>query len=618
MFETLRRMIFPIIIIVLFFFVGMIVLQWGLGMSSRSGFVDANTAAVINGEEVEWIDYRRIYDGLYQTELAGSEEGEVSDQKVRELQGQAWSQLLFDRLLMQQVANRNLTVTDEELYGYLRSSPPADLQQLPYFQTDGKFDYQKYVGSMADPSAAPFWASVEEYVSRDIMKMKVQELVSQAAHVTEAEVRQKYLGGNEKVTVEMINVSYARFSRPPPKSSDEEIREFFNERSEDYQIDARVSLNLVIMEKKPTPYDYEVSYNKAKAIYDSVIADADFALMAERYSEDPGSAALGGDLGWFARGRMVDEFDRKAFLMKEGDISEPIRTDYGWHIIKHFGYKEEMETPRGKTEEELVKKAKASHILIKAVLMPETRDRLYSNLEEFRTVAAKSGFLKAAADFELPVKTAGLFFRGKNIQHLGRDQKASDFAFENELDAVSEVIENDRLFYVAQVFEKSPAGQARYEDVDGKLKLDIVKWKVQTLCRDTAAAIYAELQSGTEFETAAKNNGEEVDTSEPFARTSFVKGLRRDPNAIGAAFSLKEPGQFTPPVDYDQGTVILRLVERSSPDLSDFNSRRDSLYNDLLLVKQQELFGQWFQGLVDNSEIINNIQKTLEADSIYM
>ena len=247
MFETLRRMIFPIIIIVLFFFVGMIVLQWGLGMSTRSGFVDANTAAVINGEEVEWAEYRRIYDGLYQTALSGSEEGEVSDQKVRELQGQAWSQLLFDRLMMQQVANRNLTVTDEELYGYLRMSPPADLQQLPYFQTNGQFDYQKYLSSMADPSAAPFWTSVQEFVSRDIMKLKVQEMVSQAAHVTEAEVKQKYVGDNEKVTVEMINVSYSRFSRPPPKSSDAEIREFFDARRDDYQIDERVALNLVIM-----------------------------------------------------------------------------------------------------------------------------------------------------------------------------------------------------------------------------------------------------------------------------------------------------------------------------------------------------------------------------------
>ena len=150
MFEALRRMILPIIIIVLVFFVAMIVLQWGMGMSSRSSYEQSNVAAVINGEEVPWQAFNRLYNNLVRAESEETED-EIPDTKLQELQDKAWQQLLSDRLLMQQVASHNIAVTDEEVYAYLKFSPPVDIQQLSYFQTEGKFDYQKYMGALADP-----------------------------------------------------------------------------------------------------------------------------------------------------------------------------------------------------------------------------------------------------------------------------------------------------------------------------------------------------------------------------------------------------------------------------------------------------------------------------------
>ncbi len=611
MFEALRKMILPIIIIVLVFFAAMIVFQWGLGFSRRQSFVDSNIAAVINGEKVSWQTYNRLYNTLYQTESQDTD-GELSDAKTQEIQQKAWKELLHDHLLMQQVTQHHITATDEEVYQYLRYSPPPELQQMPYFQTDGNFDYQKYVNALADPQASTFWASIEPFARESIVKQKMQELVIQAAHVTEAEVKEFYFDTNEKVKVGMVNVSYARFSNPPPKSTDDELLEYFNEHKEDYPIEERASLDIALIEKKPEPRDWEISYNKAQTIYDSIQAGADFAEMAQRYSDDPSSAKEGGDLDWFPRGRMVTEFDRKAFTMKKEQVSEPVRTQFGWHIIKLHDFKEEMEVPRGKTKKELVKKAHASHILIKAAAGGETLDRAYRRLEEFQMAAKKNGFFKAAEDLKMPIKRAAPFFRNKNIQYIGKDPNAGQFAFENEVDAISDVFENNSAFFVLQVSGRMPAGMATFEEAKDKVKLDILKYKVQKLCHDTAGAIYAEIQKGTNIKKSAKMFGEEYETPDEFTRRSYVKGLGRGPVAIGTAFSLTEPGQISKPADYDQGTIIFQLIERTKVDLDAYNTQRDSLYFSILNAKRRELYSSWFESIVENSTIENNIEKALE------
>ncbi|MFH1373207.1 MAG: peptidylprolyl isomerase [bacterium] len=610
MFESLRKMILPIIIIVLFFFVAMIVLQWGLGLDRRSQFTDANVAAVINGEEVSWQEYNRAYNALYQAEAFETEE-ELPETKVRELHQQAWRQLLHDRLIKQELVKKNYVVTDDELYAFLRYNPPPELQQIPQFQTDGKFDYQKYFSAMADPQASSFWASIEPFARENILKQKLQESVIMAARVTEWEIRDLYRSEREKIKVGAINIPFARFSKPPPKNTDEELLEYYTEHQNEYTIEERAALSLAMIEKEPKPLDWERSYNEAMVLLDSIRAGADFAELAGRYSQDPGSAAQDGDLGWFPRGQMVEEFDRKAFSMKEGEVSEPIRTQFGWHIIKLYGFKEELEILRGQTEEQLVKKAHASHILIKAEPGQETLDRAYRRLEDFRSAAISDGFFKAAEDLAMPIKQIQPFFRGGNIQFLGRDAQAGLFAFDNEVDAISEVMENQSAYYVVRVAQRMEAGMANFEESGEKVSMDLLKYKVTKLCRDTADAIYAEILKGTDPKKAAEMFGALYETLEEFNRYGSIKGVGRDPVAIGAAFSLTEPDQISKPINYDQGCIIYKLQERSSLDLSDYNRQRDSLYTIILNNKRQGTYGRWFENLLDNSEVQNNVDKAL-------
>jgi parvulin-like peptidyl-prolyl isomerase len=615
MFEALRKMIFPIIIIVLLFFVGMIVLQWGLGMSSRGVSTARNVAGIINGEEISWPMYSRTYNNLYQAEAVKlDEEQQLSDEKIQELKATAWNQILADRLIMQQIAKQNIVVTDQEVYDYLKGYPPQNLQAMPYFQTEGRFDYQKYLTAMADPNMAAFWTEMDPIVRVDIRKMKLQEMIVQTAHVTEPEVKNYFMETNERVKVGLVNVEFGRFSAPPPSISDEESEQYYQDNLDEFKIGEQASLGICMLEKAPGREDWARTFEQATAIYDSIMGGADFKALAKDLSEDVGSALDSGSLGWFPPGRMVSEFDRIAFSMQVDEVSEPVRTQFGWHILKHHGYRD-SETPS--TSSTPMQEAHVSHILIKTFASASALDVIHERLQTFRDEAEERGFFVVAEELQLPATTTGLFQRDSNIPQLGSNKTAEIFAFEAKLGTISEVLENESAFYVLEAAKREMEGHAEFVKVKDEIRMTLQKSKVQTLCLDTANAIWAEIQSGTDIKQAAEDHGETYDTTSEFARGAYVRGLGRSPEAIGAAFGLKAPGDMTPPIEHDQGCAILELLEKNSPDLTEFTAKRDSLRMTILNSKRQELFGRWYQSLVETSEIIDNTQRVGD-ESDYM
>jgi len=211
MFEFLRKMIIPIIVTVLVFFLAMIVLEWGLDISQRQQNISENVAGMINGEEVSWQAFQRVYNNFYQSEAQDSNY-EVSEERTRELEQQAWQEIVTDRILTQEADKYNVQTTDEDLFIYLQVNPPMFLRELSVFQTNGQFDYQKYINAMADEQYAGLWASIEPQVRADIRKLKLQQMIVQAAHVSEEEVRQAFLDTQEKVSVAVVNAPRTKYT----------------------------------------------------------------------------------------------------------------------------------------------------------------------------------------------------------------------------------------------------------------------------------------------------------------------------------------------------------------------------------------------------------------------
>lgn len=607
MFETLRKMIFPVIIIVLFFFLAMIVLQWGLEFTGRDKMSVKNIAGTVNGEEISLESYNQIYNNLVQQESQRSE-AEVSDYRLRELEKSAWQQLVYDRLLSQQAAKYNIVVTDQELYSYLRMQPPQYLQSMPAFQTDGRFDYQKYVSAMADPQASSFWAQIEPMVQADMQKLKMQEMVIQAVGVSETEISDAFVAAGEKIKVGYVNVPFKRFTSASHTPTEDEMKAYFDGHKDKYRMDERAVVSYVVIEKKATAADTAAAYNKAKELYDSLVAGSDFAELARAYSED-GSAPNGGDLGTFGPGQMIAEFDRVVFTMQEGEISQPFPTRFGYHIVKVFGFSQEKETVPGKTAPETVKKVHAAHILIKVEQSQSSIDASYQKLQGILTAAKEVGFEKAAEDEGLQVKHSQPFPKNGNLPELGYDQAVVDFAFSHQPKEMSDVLENNSSLSLIRLDERLPEGPATYEEAKARVKSDLYREWVAGQCLATAKSIYAAIRSTGNWATAARGNGAEYVESDWITRGSSLGEAGKDAKVIGTAFGLKTPGQMTEAVGFDNGAIVMKLLDRQAADMTQFPAKRDSVHSAVLMAKQQEMYGKWVDQLINSASVDNNLDR---------
>ena len=614
MFDFLRRMLLPIMIVLIVAFIGWLVLDVGMDLlGRRSAYNTRAYAGTINGEQISWDVFNQAYQNLLNQETQKND-ADVSDSRARELEQSAWRQLVQERLLLQEAAKNNVSVSDQEVFQYLQYAPPQFLQENQNFQTNGKFDYQKYTQLMADPQASGFWAQLEPIIRLDLLKQKTILEAVQSVQVSDAEARQAFLDQQEKVKIGLVNIPFEKYNSVVPTPNEDQIRKYYDEHRDKYKADDRVKLNIVMVEKKATEDDWQRIRATMQAIHDSIAAGSDFKLMAVTYSQD-GSAKDSGDLGWADAGRYVAEFDQKAFSMKEGEVSQPFRTQFGWHIMKHYGYRDEAVVGAdGKPTKATKKQAHVAHILVRVAPSQESIDAAFRKLQDFELAAKQKSFAAAATEAGLEVKQSPPTSDKVNIPYIGRDPLASDFVFGSDVNAISPVLENNSSVYVIQVAEKLPAGIASFEEARGQVALDIRNEGLAAMCRDTAAAILNATRSGMALPDAAKAHRFEYTASDLFSRSQYVPYIGRDPRAVGAAFTMTTPGQTIGPVDYDQGAAIMTLLERLPADLSVYTEKRDSITTAVRTAKQQEFYGRWMESLLNNAKVESNVGRAAEME----
>jgi peptidyl-prolyl cis-trans isomerase D len=604
MFAFLRKLIVPIMATVLVFFLATIIFQWGMNITSKSGNVARDAAGLINGEDISIQLYDRYYNNLLRQEQDKSE-SDLPDEKMAEIRGQAWQQLVSDFLINKEIEKHNIFISDEELYSFLRMYPPQELQTTPQFITDGKFDYQKYVSAMANPQYASFWAQVEGYVTPELKKYKLQEQVINNVRVSPTEVMDAFLEDKESIKIGYINVAANMAGVPEPSSDD--IKKYYDEHPDKFKREKRATIDLVVFQKAATENDWQKVNYQIKDIYDSAMAGSDFAELARNYSED-NSATNGGDIGWFGHGQLTKPFDSAAWLLQPNEISRPFRTNFGWHIVKLIEKKMEK-TPNAAGVETEQEKAHAAHILLKVKPSQESLDQLALNAKDFSEKAQLEGFEKTAKESNYEIKNVPSFGVNEAIRFLGNNPTANRFAFENDPGKVSDVIEVTNSYYVIKVGSHLPAGVAPLTEVQAMIIQALKQEKAIATALGQAQNLYNSIKSGMMMDQVAKTNNLNYIESQPMTRKLAQSQLGRAPEVIGTAFGLKNIGEVSPPVSSNTGAFIIKLLDKSSPPLEDFNRVQDSVKTAVLQKKQQDYYSRWFDGLVKNSKIENDVDR---------
>ena len=309
-------------------------------------------------------------------------------------------------------------------------------------------------------------------------------------------------------------------------------------------------------------------------------AGADFAELARQHSEDETNAENGGDLGPFGRGRMVPEFENAAFALAAGEVSDPVRSPFGYHVINVTEKQEEVTQPfaevRGAIENILKRERSSSRAtaLARAIAVeattPETLERAAS-----------------ARGYEL--QESGFAARGEPILGLGLAQEVSAQAFAIEPGAVAGPIPTPSGPAFVTVIDIQDPYIPELDEVREQVREDVIRKKSLTLAQERAAEAAATLKAADDFVAAAEEAEWAVGASDLVARGAAFPEVGSSAAVEAMAFAMT-PGTVSDVVQTGNAAAIVHLVEREEASAADLAENRDTLRNELLFERQSRFF----------------------------
>ena len=597
--KLLRERTHVVMIILVIAFIGLIGLEWGADMAGR-GPGGQNTVGSINGVSVSYEEMRFEVERVQEIERR-QQGGSLDEFRSREIINEVWDRRIELTLLEQQIGRQGIFVTDAEILEAIRNNPPEYVRQQEMFQTDGEFDQTKYLQALNDP-AVEGWAFLEDQYRALLPRRKLINRVISGARVTDLEVRQAFEEQNEQLTAKYLFFDPEDQEVEPESITDGDIAAYYADHAEAFMEDGRVSLSYVRIPKQPSVADSQRVERQIDELYGQLAGGADFATLARDFSEDASNAAEGGDLGFFGRNTMVPEFEAVAFATPPGSISEPVKTQHGWHIIQV------EETTAG----DGVEQVRARHILLKTITGQQTLATLLEQAGQLRTRALESSLDEAVLGMpdSLEIETTGLFTDRPDgfIPGIGYLVGASSFAFGSEPGDISEALENANGFYVLANAEEKPAGVLPLEEVALRIRSILVRNQKMERARLRGEEVRAGLGGGN-LDALSGALADRVVITDPISRQqAFIPRIGQDLAFIKGAFQLAETGTLSEVVEGERGYYLIQLVTREPVDETTYEMVKDGLKRQLLLQKQNQLYEEWLSKLREDADIENNLR----------
>jgi len=539
--------------------------------------------------------------------------------------------------------SRQALMAEAERIG-LRATPEEikdDLQHGRYAATffpGGNFVGQKqYEDMLSTASLTP--AAFEEIVGKELVFNKLHDMVADTASVPESDIRQAFLRQNTKVKFEYAllkqddlrkglhpteeelkafyqshlqaytnsiperrKAKYALVDTGKLQSAVQVTRDdeqaFYDSHRDAYRVPEQVKVSHILIKTPPPGADGKVD-EKAVAAAQSRAADllkqvksgANFEELAKKNSEDPGSATQGGSLGWFGRGKMVPEFEKAAFSMAKGQISDLVKTGFGFHIIRVDDKQDPHLKPIDEVRDQiapLVKQQKAQQMA--QTLATQVRDE-----------AKNKGLDAAAAAHGLTVVNSDFVARRDLLPGLGPAPQFMDALFLATDKTGVEVASASQGFVVYQLDGVKPQSTPSFDEIRTKVEDEFKNERSATLLSQKTQELSDRAKSEHDLKRAAKELGATVKTSDFVAPDGQVPDIGSMSGQASVAFGLK-PGEISSPVNSGSNGAVLQLLETQAPPDSDYAAKRDQIRELLLQQKQQQMFGLYIDNLRERME----------------
>jgi len=608
------------------FAVIIVVFVFAFGMGGMGGGDKTNTLALVNERPILIKDfemnYRRSLDTLRQ------QNPNISNEDLQQMQfrQQVLAQMVNSQLLTEQAENLGLQVSPAELQ--------QNISQVPAFQNEqSRFDPNLYRQVLSANRMTP--GEFESSYAQDLLLQKLQEYVTHSVEVSEEEAKGLFDYAREQITLEYVLFD-TRDHLDEVDASDQEVAEFYEENKDRYAIPAMSSFSYlvftpealaetvdiddaaiadyyeqnsedfiepemvnarhILFEANDQASQEDIEMARAQAMQAMLRARAgeDFGELAKELSEGP-SAPRGGELGWFPRGAMVEPFEKAAFELEPGKISEPVRTSFGWHVIK-------VEDRR----EEGVRTLEEARDDIRAILGEEEaatkmQDMLDQALEQ---IVVGDSLETVAQSLNMTLRKTEMLPQDDLAAEIGIDTEQAAQLFElAEGQATDTPVSVEDGYLVAAKTGHKAASFKPLDEVRQDVATSVRHQKAKELAKAEADEALREVLTAADPEAAIAPLKHEIKTTAPVSRGGVIQDLGMNPSLVEAAFAGSEDVWLDKPYEVMSGYVMARLAERIQPEDDAWAEQKPFWMASLEQSKKNELFQAYLTDLRERADV---------------
>ncbi|HWO36245.1 MAG TPA: peptidyl-prolyl cis-trans isomerase [Candidatus Acidoferrum sp.] len=535
------------------------------------------------------------------------------------------NQLVFQKEVEFEAKRLGISVSDQERADRIKQYVPTAFNGDTFVGLDA---YAREVQTRFQLTVPVF----EDLVRQGLIEEKFRKLITDGISASPAEIQEEFKYQNEKVKLDYVVIkpedleskitpsdteikayyeqNKARFQIPEKRVvryalldltqlrqntvvTDDELQELYKQNIQQFQVPNRVHAQHILLMTVGGKTDAEVAEIKKKA--EDILAQAkkkgaNFEDLAKKYSEDPGSKAKGGDLGWLVQGQTVPEFEKAAFSLNNGEISDLIKTQYGFHIIKVL----DKETAHTKTFDEVKDTLRPNYLLNKVDQeASKTADHIAADIRQ----SNKTTLDQLAQKYHLTIAETHPVGPGEPVLELGNGQDVKDEIFQLRPGGLSLPLRTDRGYVVLSLRQSDPAHQGTLDEARDKVVSELKQQKSNELTQAKAQELEKRVKAGEKFAAAAKALGLDPKTSDPFARSGSVPNLGSG-KQLTPAFSLKV-GQVGPPLSLGSAWAVYQVADRQGANPADFEKQKKDITDNLLKQKRDLAFSAFQTSLND-------------------
>jgi peptidyl-prolyl cis-trans isomerase D len=607
----------------------------GLGTDLMGGAPGKGIIAKVSGENITVEQVRQTARDMaaQQAQQYGKNASMLMPFLIQQDTQRAVDQLIGKEALLTEGERLGLKATPEEVKDELQHGHYASV----FFPGGTFIGEAEYQGLLQQHNLTP--AMFEDSVAKEIVIGKLQAMITSGASVSEAAIREEFTKENTKVkfeyallkqddiknglhpTTEELKAYYDSHQKSYANSIPEkrkikyvvidtakiqngvqvtrdDLQAYYNSHRDQYRVAEQVKVSHILI-KTPLPgADGKVdekgvteAQKRAEDLLKQLKAGAKFEDLAKKNSEDPGSAKEGGSLGWIGKGRTVPEFEKAAFSLPKGQMSDLVKSSYGFHIIrvddKQDAHMKTLDEVKGEIEPVLKQQ--------------KTQEAAQKQAEDLLALAKTQGLDAAAAAKGASVVTSDFFSRRDVVPGLGPAPQVMDAVFTAVEKSPPEMAATSQGDAVFQLLAVKPPATPTFEEIRARVETEFKNERSSALLAQKTQELSDRAKAAHDLKKAAKELGATVKTSDFVGPDGQVPDVGSMSGGASVAFGMK-PGDISGPINGAGDGVVISLLEAQAPTDEDYAAKRDQIREQLLQGEQQQLFGLF----------VNNVRQQME------